>query len=392
MELDLLYALTNRTGTQTWHDVMLEARRHAVMADELGYDRIWLGEHHFDVDGTDASPNPIMLATDLAARTRNLRMGMAAVSLTLWHPIRVAEDLAVLDHFSEGRLDVAFGRGILPIEVMNLNPEADRWHGQDNSRAIFDENLAIVRKIWTEDPFSWKGNRYTFPEPGTRYIHPAGAPIPPGWLDENGDLIAFGMMPRPYQQPTPPQFAVTESLDGFLHAGRNGLRPITWYPTGDVLKNLFESYADAVEQTTGTRPPLGEGCGVLRLCCIADTDEEARRIAEPAIVEFFDFICKVRSIGVWLDADENPNDPRFQDMDPWDLLMERDHLMIGSPETVIERMTRMTKSHGIQNWLLQMGFPGVTGAAVDRSIELFAREVMPEIRKLDSTLTVTGAA
>ncbi|TQM32584.1 LLM class flavin-dependent oxidoreductase [Nocardia bhagyanarayanae] len=390
MELDLLYALTNRSGEQSWHDVMLETRRHTQLADRLGFDRIWLGEHHFDVDGTDASPNPIMLATDLAARTERLRFGMAAVSLTLWHPLRVAEDLALLDHFSGGRLDVAFGRGILPIEVMNLNPAANRWNGSDTSREIFDENLAIVRKIWTEDLFSWKGKRYTFPEPGTKFIHSPGAPMPEGWVGEDGNLVAFGMTPRPLQQPTPPLFAVTESMEGFLGAARKNLRPITWYPTGKVLTKLFENYRDEVAATTGTMPALGEGCGVLRLCCIAETDAEARRVAEPAIVEFFEFLCRVRGIGVWLDADEDPADPRYREMDPWDLLMERDHLMIGSPESVTERMTRLTETHGIQHWLLQMGAPGIAAADVDRSLELFAAEVMPHLRKLDASLRVAG--
>ncbi|MCG3754034.1 LLM class flavin-dependent oxidoreductase [Amycolatopsis sp. Poz14] len=390
MELDLLYALTNRSGTQDWHDIMRETRRHAQMADELGYDRIWLGEHHFDTDGSDASPNPVVLATDLAARTERIRLGMAAVSLTLWHPLRLAEDLAVLDHFSEGRLDVAFGRGILPIEVMNLNPQANRWNGSDNSREIFDENLAIVRGIWTEDPFSWRGKRYTFPEPGTKFIHSPGAPMPQGWVGENDELVAFGMTPKPFQRPTPPQFAVTESMTGFAHAARNGLRPITWYPSGQVLKNLFETYRAETAAATGRTPALGEGCGVLRLCCIAETDEEARRIAEPGIVEFFEFLCRVRGIGVWLDADEDPEDPRYREMDPWELLMERDHLMIGSPDSVLERMTRLTRSHGIQNWLLQMGFPGIPAPDVDRSLRLFAREVMPEIRKLDTSLTAAS--
>ena len=390
MELDLLYALTNRSGKQTWHDVMLETRRHTAMAEGLGYDRIWLGEHHFDVDGSDASPNPIMLATDLAARTERLRFGMAAVSLTLWHPLRVAEDLALLDHFSDGRLDVAFGRGILPIEVMNLNPAASRWNGSDNSQEIFEENLAIVRKIWTEDQFSWVGKRHIFPEPGTKFIHSPGAPMPEGWVGEDGNLVAFGMTPKPFQQPTPPQFAVTESMGGFVGAAQKNLRPITWYPTGGVLRNLFENYRAEVGETTGVTPPLGEGCGVLRLCCVAETDEEARRIAEPGIVEFFEFLCKVRGIGVWLDADEDPDDPRYREMDPWEFLMERDHLMIGSPDSVIDRMSRMTESHGIQHWLLQMGFPGIGAADVDRSLELFAREVMPEVRKLDSSAVKVG--
>lgn len=166
MKIDLLYALTNRTGEMSWNDVLQTARHHAQLADELGFDRIWLGEHHFDVDGTDASPNPIQLATDLAARTKSIRFGMAAVSITLWHPIRVAEDLAVLDHCADGRLDVAFGRGILPIEVMNLNPEADRWGGADNSIEIFDEKYEIVQKLWTEEVFSTKESAIRFPRRG----------------------------------------------------------------------------------------------------------------------------------------------------------------------------------------------------------------------------------
>ena len=385
MKLDLLYALTNRSGELSWHEVLEATRRHAVMADELGYDRIWLGEHHFDVDGTDASPNPIMLATDLAARTSRIRFGMAAVSLTLWHPLRVAEDLSILDHFSDGRLDVAFGRGILPIEVMNLNPEANRWNGSENSYGIFDENLAIVKGIWTDRQFSWKGPRYTFPEPGTKFIHSPGAPDPEGWVGDDGMLQAFGITPQPYQQPMPPLFAVTETVEGFRRAAQKGMQPITWYPTGQVLHNLCELYRDERAKVTGVTPALGEDVGVLRMAYVADTDEEARRIAEPAVVEFFELICRVRGIGVFLDADEDPNDPKYKAMAPWDLMFDRDHLFIGSPDTVLAKMTRMTKSHGIQNWLLQMGVPGIAHDDIDRSLKLFASECMPELRTLDST-------
>ena len=386
MKVDLLYALTNRSGELSWHQVLEYTRRHAVLADELGYDRIWLGEHHFDTDGTDVSPSPIMLATDLAARTNRIRFGMAAVSLTLWHPLRVAEDLALLDHFSEGRLDVAFGRGILPIEVMNLNPQANRWDGGTSSREIFDENLEIVRKAWTSDAFSWEGPRYTFPRPGTKFIHSPGAPMPPGWVGENDELVAMGIIPRPYQQPMPPLFAVTESVEGFRGAAQKGIKPITWYPTGQVLRNLLELYREERTAVSGVTPALGEDVAVLRLAFVAETDAEARRIAEPAVVEFYRFLCRVRGIGVFLDADEDPKDPKYAAMDPYDFLMERDHLMIGSPATVAERMTRLTKSHGIQNWLLQIGFPGIPHDEVDGAMKLFAQHVMPELRKLDTAV------
>jgi alkanesulfonate monooxygenase SsuD/methylene tetrahydromethanopterin reductase-like flavin-dependent oxidoreductase (luciferase family) len=65
MRVDLLYALHNRSGNATWNETLQEARQHAVAADKLGFDGIWLGEHHFDTDGVDACPNPIMMAADM---------------------------------------------------------------------------------------------------------------------------------------------------------------------------------------------------------------------------------------------------------------------------------------------------------------------------------------
>ncbi|MEU1999852.1 LLM class flavin-dependent oxidoreductase [Rhodococcus sp. NPDC019627] len=383
MKLDILHALTNRAGDKSWHEVMEVTRRHAILADKLGYDRIWFGEHHFDTDGTDALPNPLMMATDLAARTSNIRFGMAAVSLTLWHPIRVAEDIALLDHYSSGRLDVAFGRGILPIEVMNLNAAASRWDGSDSSYEIFDENYEIVTRLWTEDQFSHVGKRYTFPEPGTKFIAAPGAKTPEGWVGEDGYLQTFGITPRPFQQPMPPLFAVTESVEGFTRAAHRGTTPITWYPTGQVLHNLLELYQNEREKADGVKPKYGADVAVLRLAYVAETDEEARRICEKGVTDFFTFLCRVRGLGVFLDAHEDPNDPQFANIeDPWQFLMDRDHLFIGSVESVRERMVRMTKSHGIQNWLLQMGTPGVDHDAVDSSMKLFAEHIAPVLRAM----------
>ena len=383
MKLDILHALTNREG-KDWHDVLEVSRRHVVLADELGYDRVWFGEHHFDTDGTDALPNPLMLATDLAARTKNIRFGMAAVSLTLWHPIRVAEDIALLDHFSGGRLDVAFGRGILPIEVLNLNPAASRWDGSDNSYEIFDENYEIVTRLWTEDRFAHEGKRYTLPVPGARFISAPGAKPPVGWVDDDGKLVAFGITPKPFQQPSPPLFAVTESVEGFTRAAARGTTPITWYPTGQVLHNLLELYQNEREKADGVRPAYGDGVSVLRLAYVAETDEEARRVCEKGVTDFFTFLCRVRGVGVFLDAHEDPADFAPETIeDPWQFLMDRDHLFIGSVESVTERMVRMSKSHGIRNWLLQMGTPGVDHDAVDSSMRLFAEHIAPILRGLD---------
>jgi len=90
----------------------------------------------------------------------------------------------------------------------------------------------------------------------------------------------------------------------------------------------------------------------------------------------------VRRGNMWLDIDEDQDDPRFAEIPLFDLLMERDHLMIGSPQSVIERMSRLSKTHNVKHWLLQMGFPGIGSADLESSLDLFGTEVMPALRAL----------
>lgn len=390
MRIDLLYALTNRSGDMSWHQVLENARRHAILADELGFNGIWTGEHHFDADGVDASPNPVMLCADLAARTKRIRLGLAAVQLPLWNPIRLAEDLSLLDHFSGGRLDPAFARGIVDFEVMNINPKADRWNQDPSvSEAIFEENYQIVRAAMTERSLTVKTANHTIPYPNLKYKHGFGGVENPNnvdfglnTVDENGFMKGVGIVPQPVQKPTPPMWIVTESESGFTNAARRDMGAITWYPTRKGLDRLFRIYQAKMQEHHGRSLALGEGCAVLRLALVAKTDEEARRIAREPVEKFAAFVNYIRRYNPWLDIDEDQNDPRFRDVPLFDLLMERDHLMIGSPETVFERMKRMTQNGNIRHWLLQMGFPGIRSEPFEESIRLFGKEVLPELRKL----------
>lgn len=389
MRVDLLYALTNRSGSMSWNEVLQATRKHAVMADKLGFDGIWFGEHHFDADGVDASANPVMLAADIAARTEKLRLGLAAVQLPLWNPVRLAEDLSMLDHFSNGRLDPAFARGIVDFEVMNINPAADRWSvGPEKSEEIFEENLRIMKAAMTQETFSYKSDNYEFPYPNLKYKHGFGGVENPNnvdhglnTVDENGILTGLGIVPQPLQKKLP-LYIVTESMSGFTGAARRDMGAITWYPTRKGLRQLFEAYQAGMAQHHGRQLPLGEGCAVLRMAYIAKTDAEARARTEQAVEGFAKFCSYIRRSNVWLDIDEDQNDPRFDEMAMYDILMERDHLMIGSPDTVLERMTRMSKEDHIQHWLLQLGFPGVIGPDLENSMELFGKEVLPALRAL----------
>src|SRR2546427_2893482 len=121
--------------------------------EELGFDSIWLTEHHFIDYGLSVSP--AVLAAAAAMRTRRVRIGLAAAILPFHDPVRLAEELAMVDILSEGRLDVGVGRGNRPVEVEGYRVP------QIENRERFEESLAIILKAWTMERFSFEGRHFT---------------------------------------------------------------------------------------------------------------------------------------------------------------------------------------------------------------------------------------
>jgi alkanesulfonate monooxygenase SsuD/methylene tetrahydromethanopterin reductase-like flavin-dependent oxidoreductase (luciferase family) len=377
---DMSVGLSNVSGRHSWRDLLAQTRERVVMLDRLGFDGAWFGEHHFDIHSTDACPNPIMLATDMAGRTERLRLCMGAVTLTAWHPLRLAEDLAMLDHFSDGRVDVAFSRGILPFEINNLNPEADR-RDAEKSRAIFTENLEIVKRAWSQDKFDWHGERHQFPRSGLKFWPHPDAPKLMGVTDEDGNWNKMMLFPRPVQQPAPGMWATSENEEGFRLAAEAGLGGITLLPSGEKLKRLLKAHRRARAAVTGAERSLGDGCALARFTLVAPTDAEAREIYEPIANKTFELFNMVRGRSVWLDEDENEGDPRWDVMKPFDILMEHGNLFVGSPETVARLSIRMSQTHGIRHWLFGGSSDDkISTAHRTQSMELLAREVFPAIR------------
>jgi alkanesulfonate monooxygenase SsuD/methylene tetrahydromethanopterin reductase-like flavin-dependent oxidoreductase (luciferase family) len=373
MRFDVFYVLVNPGRTRSWDELLDEVRERAEMADELGFSGCWLGEHHFDAEGLDQVPNPIMLAADLAARTENIRFGIAAINLPIWHPVRLAEDLAMLDWFSKGRLDVAFSRGILPGEVLTFNPEADRTD-EARSRAIFQEHLDIMKGCWTQDPFSWNSDRYQVPARNVKWDIPALAYC----SGEDGYLNGLPVIPQPLQKPTPPLYAVTQKEGGFRTSVHQGLGVITSHPTRKVLEGLNAAYLDECEKIGSKPAAFNRSATLLRDTCVAETDEEARRLTDEVIQNRFDVIKRVRGLKEWLDVGEDPSDPKLQAMSGFDLMMERDYLLIGSPATVAKRIIDVHNRYGVDHLILSLGRLDQESSV--QTLELMANEVIPAVR------------
>ena len=349
-------------------------RQQTALAEELGFEALWLGEHHFSPFGVGDLPNPILLGADLAARTSTIRIGQMANIATWWHPIRLAEDLAMLDNMSAGRLEVGFGRGIWPYEGPQFHPNADPRKDAEN-RELFQETVEIVRKIWADQSFDHQGTNYTFPVPDTIFSHPALA-SDPAWQD--GDRVTrLRVTPRPYQQPHPPLWMTVSTDRSVTTAAQMGLKACYWQPPPLRIRQRMEIYAEARSTSEGRPYRLGEDQAVMRSTYVASSMEEARRDAEAGIMSAFIFNDPFRGRQVFTNPGEEL-DPEVK-LD-WDFLEPRT-LLVGSPDNVAEKIQELQEVCNLDYLLVEFAHFGIPQRKMLRNLENFGTKVMPRFAR-----------
>ena len=209
-----------------WERVVRMLREQSQLAEQAGFTTVWFTEHHFAHNGfMNAPPNPILMGADVAAHCKKIRVGQAPVVLPDWHPLRVAEDVALLDNMSEGRVDFGAGRGLNERTTIQFNIDADRRDHQ-KSDALFRECLDIVIKAWTEDPFSYHGEFYQFPVPGWQETNRAFLPLDTRYHAPDGEYVGMYIHPRPYQKPHPPVWLMSNTPRTYALAGVEGMKVI----------------------------------------------------------------------------------------------------------------------------------------------------------------------
>jgi alkanesulfonate monooxygenase SsuD/methylene tetrahydromethanopterin reductase-like flavin-dependent oxidoreductase (luciferase family) len=164
-------------------------REQAIAADQLGYHCVWVTEHHFREFG-GMLPNPQVLLGAFAMCTSRVRLGTAVVLLALHNPIRVAEDLAMLDNLSGGRLEAGFGRGMAQTDFGIFKTTAEAAQGQ------LEEGVGVIREAWTNPRFNWFGEHYRFEPEITVMPRVLQRPHPPIWIPANRDPEHFAWIGR----------------------------------------------------------------------------------------------------------------------------------------------------------------------------------------------------
>ena len=345
-------------------------RQQTVLAEELGFEAMWLGEHHFGPHGIGDLPNPILLGEDLAARTSRIRIGQMANIAPWWHPIRLAEDLAILDNLTEGRIEVGFGRGIWPYEGPQFHANADPRQDAEN-RELFRETIEVVRKIWSNEYFSHQGENYGFPAEDTVFSHPSYPPDP-AWQD--GERVTrLRVTPRPYQRPHPPLWMTVSTDRSVATAAELGLKACYWQPPPLRIRQRMELYAETRSKLEGRPFSLGEDQAVMRSTYVASSMEEARREAEAGIMSGFIFNDPFRGRQVFTNPGEELNDDVRLD---WDFLEPRT-LLVGSPDHVVEKIQELREVCSLECLLVEFAHGGIPQRKILRNLENFATRVMP---------------
>ena len=359
-------------------DLVDNLREQAVVCEQGGWDHLWLGEHHFGVTGRDNSPNPFMLASDLGARTTTLRLGIAVVVLPLWHPLRAAENITMLDQMLRGRVEIGFGRASQPHEVVTFNPAADP-RIEAGSREVFAESLEIVKTACTEKFFSFQGKHYQLPPPGVNWASREGVEESPEWIREGGEVYKLHLVPEPYTRPHPPFWMAVSTEPSVRVTARLGLKPIIWRQSSLMIKDWVGSYGEELAAKGMPLKNPADDWAVLRNIYVAPTMEEARREYEPVVMGSL----RYRAADPWraLRAHLDPGEEQTPEMKlDFDFVQNRS-MICGTPEYVADKILELEDITGIQTVLAGIGTVGLPQKKLLRCLDLFSDKVMPRINE-----------
>ena len=356
-----------------------DIRELAIVGDELGYDAIAFTEHHFHIEGFEISNNPVLLDAYVAAHTKRIRVGQLGIVLPASSPLRVAEDIAMLDHMSGGRAFAGFARGYQRRWVDTLAQQYHNVHAAPSksrdeevdrvNRAAFEEFFQIVKLAWTQDTFSFNGNFWQIPPANIPWDLEATQRMGRGV--EGGIVREIGVVPKPLQQPHPPimqPFSFSEPT--IRWCARNGVQPIL-APINDQLEEFLFGVYHEEANAAGRNLAPGEGIGVLRDVIVADTDEEAWRLWRESGA--FVGAAWFAPFGFGGAVPRPGEDPRA--ITP-EVMHERGLMWVGSPSTV-RRQVEQTLERLPLKYVMAWQYNGLMPrAAIAKSMELFMEKVM----------------
>jgi alkanesulfonate monooxygenase SsuD/methylene tetrahydromethanopterin reductase-like flavin-dependent oxidoreductase (luciferase family) len=321
---------------------------HIELADKLGYDYAWLAELHFSPERSVIS-SPFLAACAAIHRTKNIRIGTAVSVLPLNNPVRIAEDVATLDHLSKGRFELGIGRSGAPRGYVGYSIP------YQESKARFNDCLEILIKAWSQDSFSHASEFYKF-----------------------DNVCVF---PKPYQTPHPPIRNAATSAETFLSSAKKG------FPIFVSLRGSLASLKERIDMYKKVWVDMGHQ-GQPNICAriptfVSDTQEKAETFAKNSAMNFYrNFVSNLNEPVPGLSYKENTErlarSRRMRNMTYKDFLQTEG--VVGDPQFVADRLLAIKTEYSLTGFMIEANFGGrISSDNVSQSLRLFKTLVAPRL-------------
>ncbi len=336
-----------------------------VRCDRLGYDSFWLTEHHFQHEGYEVLPNAMLFGAILAERTESIRIGAMFNILGQWHPLRLAEDFAIMHNLSGGRGILGIGRGTVPREAETLGTTVGSFDNPDqaaadaHNRRQFDEEIAIIHQALDNETFSFAGEIYQLP--------------PPGIPDRGGFVEELTLVPRPlYPYETWQAITSPPTLDYVPAKGWGG---VFWLKHHSFVKQWWEGFAERYAAAHGRELAPGEKRILVVNTCVEDTYEKAYESVKPGHDEYWKFLGPYGWSRGYMGEDGKPAQAGL--IPTLDQSLENKTWLIGTPDDVAEGIAFYREQLGLENLVIFPNMPGDRYEKTEEQLDRMAEEVLP---------------
>ncbi|MCX8071494.1 MAG: LLM class flavin-dependent oxidoreductase [Candidatus Binatia bacterium] len=358
MKFGMLHLLENPAG-KTEYQVVHEQPEIPQAAEELGFDSVWPAEHHFSEYGYCVS-TALMLAA-LVPVTHRIRLGTGIVILPFHNPVRVAEEFALLDLMSDGRVDFGVGRGYQPHEFRGYGVD------QTQSRSLFQESLEIILQAWTKERVNFSGRHFKIEDLPVR--------------------------PKPLQKPHALVWMAALSPESFVTAGEKGFNllcaPVFGFGGRSGVENL-QAHREALRRHG--HDPANKQVAALIMIYVGDSAEQAARdFADPVIWYYRTFAKYIAPPPCEQPIKTYEPYVGVRDMAAqvtWEQLQMAGAVVCGSPIECVERIRQLHSLFGFTTLLCWTRLGGLDHRKVLHSMELMQRYVIPALRDLQSERAV----